>query len=116
MFGIGNRDNAIQAQALGEFGSLEGADDGAGVCQASRLNQHVIEALLLAEKFAEAFHQVAAHTAADAAVVKFKNFFVDADHQLVVDADRAEFVDHDGAFVPMILREDGVQQRCFAGP
>ena len=60
-------------------------------------------------------HQIAAHGAADAAVIHFEDFFVGADDQIIVDADLAEFVDDHGVFLAVVLRQDAVEQRGFAG-
>ena len=59
--------------------------------------------------------QVAAHRAADATIVHFVDFFVGFDDQLVVDADLAELVDDDRVALPVILRQDAVEQRRLAG-
>ena len=60
-------------------------------------------------------HQVAAHGAADAAVVHLEHFLVGADDKVVVDADLAEFVDDDGVFLAMRLGENAVEQGGLAG-
>ena len=59
--------------------------------------------------------QIAAHRAADAAVVHLEHFLVRPDHQLAVDADLAELVDDDGVAPAVIFREDAVQKRGLAG-
>src|SRR5581483_10088401 len=61
-------------------------------------------------------HEVAAHGAADAAIVHLEHFLIGADDEVVVDSDLAEFVDNDGVFLAVILRQDAVQQRGLAGP
>ncbi len=58
--------------------------------------------------------QVAAHRAADAAVVHLEHFLVGADHQVVVDADLAELVDDHGVALAVVLGEDPVQQGGLA--
>ena len=60
-------------------------------------------------------HEVAAHGAADAAVVHLEHFLVGAHDQVVVDADLAEFVDDDGVLLPVRLGQDAVEQRGLAG-
>ncbi len=59
--------------------------------------------------------QVAAHRAADAAVVHLVDFFVGLDDQVVVDADLAEFVDDDRIFLAVVFGKDAVEQRRLAG-
>src|SRR5215831_8759191 len=60
-------------------------------------------------------HEVAAHGAADAAVVHLEDFFIGADDEVVVDADLAELVDYDGVLASMLFRQDAVEQGGFAG-
>src|SRR5262249_44343057 len=60
-------------------------------------------------------HEVAAHGAADAAVVHLEDFFIGADDEVVVDADLAELVDDDGVLASMLFRQDAVEQGGFAG-
>ena len=59
--------------------------------------------------------QIAAHGAADAAVVHFEHFLVGIDHEVVIHAELAELVDDDGVAAAVVLGEDAVQQRGFAG-
>src|SRR5260370_21109823 len=47
------------------------------------------------------------------AVVEFESFLVGPDHQLMVNVEGAKFVD-DGTFVPMLLRQQVVEERGFA--
>lgn len=60
-------------------------------------------------------HEVAAHRAAHAAVVHFEHFFVRANDQVVVDADLTEFIDDHGVLLAVVLGQDAIQQRGFAG-
>jgi len=59
--------------------------------------------------------EVAAHGAADAAVVHLEDFLVGAHDQLIVDADLAELVDDDGVFLTVRLGQDAVEKRRLAG-
>ena len=59
--------------------------------------------------------QVAAHGAADAAVVHLEHFLVGGGHEVVVDADLAELVDDHRVAAAVILGEDAVQERGLAG-
>ena len=89
-------------------------DDGAGVRQSGRLDDHVVEALQLAEEFFETLDEIATDATAQTAVVQFENLLIDADHELVVDADGTEFVDDDGALVAVILGKQMVEQGRLA--
>jgi hypothetical protein len=100
---IHHRDDAIQPQPFHEFGGFEGLDNRARIGQASGFNQNVIESLLFSEKVFETAYEIAAHTAAEAPVVEFENFFVNTKDELVVDIDRAKFVDDDGTPIAMRL-------------
>ena len=74
-----------------------------------------IEAAGAAHQAFDDADQVAAHGAADAAIVHLVDFFVGFDDQVVVDADLAELVDDDGIFLAVVLGEDAVEQRRLAG-
>src|SRR5260370_667280 len=49
-------------------------------------------------------NEIAAHRAADAAVVHLEDFLVGPHDQVIVDPDLAELIDDDGVFLPMRLR------------
>ena len=69
-------------------------------------------------RFKQAFDdpdEIAAHGAADAAIVHFEHFLVGANDEIVVDADFAEFIDDDGELPAMVLGENAVQKRRLAG-
>jgi hypothetical protein len=53
--------------------------------------------------------EIAADGAANAAIVHFKQFFVGAGDQFIVDPDLAEFVDNDRVASAMIFRKNAVQ-------
>jgi hypothetical protein len=59
--------------------------------------------------------EIAAHSAADAAVVHLEDFFLGIDEQVVVDTDLAEFIDDDGIALAVRLGEHSVQQRRLPG-
>ena len=80
------------------------------------LDNDFVELALAAHQAVENAHQVAAHGAADAAVVHLEHLLVGADDEVVVDADLAEFVDDDGVFLAVRLGEDAVEQGGLAGP
>ena len=95
----------------------EGLGHRAGIGQAGGLDDDGVEAALAALRIRPWTHadQVAAHRAADAAVVHLEHFFVGADDQVVVDADLAELVDDHGVALAVVLGEDAVEQRGLAG-
>ena len=59
--------------------------------------------------------EIAAHGAADAAVVHLEHFLIGVYDQFVVDADLAELVDDDREFLAVRLGQDSVEQRRLAG-
>jgi hypothetical protein len=59
--------------------------------------------------------QVAAHRAADAAVVHLDQLFLGAHDQVAVDADLAEFVDDDGIAPAAGAGQDAVEQGRLPG-
>ena len=85
------------------------------VGEARGLDDDGVELALAPHQPVEDAHQIAAHGAADAAVVHLEHFLVGADHEVVVDADLAEFVDDDGVFLAVRLGQDAVEQRGLAG-
>ena len=86
-----------------------------GVGEPRGLDDDGVELALAPHQALDDADQVAAHGAADAAVVHLEHFLVGADNQLVVDADLAELVDDHGEFLSMRLGQDAVEQRGLAG-
>ena len=94
----------------------EGLGDRAGIGEAGGLDDDARRSLPLRRirPFDDA-DQVAAHGAADAAVVHLEHFLVGADDEVVVDADLAELVDDHGVALAVGLGEDAVEQGGLAG-
>ncbi len=78
----------------------EGLRDRRRIGQARGLDDNGVELALAPHQPVDDAHQIAAHRAADAAVVHFEHLLVRADDEVVIDADLAEFVDDDGEFFP----------------
>ena len=115
--GVGDRDDRVEPRGLAHvLIDEEGLRDRRGIGEAGRLDDDGVElALALHQAFDDA-DEIAAHGAADAAVVHLEHFFVGADDELVVDADLAEFVDDDGVFaLPCGSLRDAVEQGRLAG-
>ena len=93
----------------------EGLRHRRGIGEASGLDDDGVELTLPPHQSLDDADQVAAHGAADAAVVHLEHFLVGADDQLVVDADLAELVDDHGVFLAVRLGEDAVEQGGLAG-
>ena len=107
--------DAVESQLPFQFGLQKRVGNRTRIGEAGGLDQYVIEAFLLLEQIGEALDQVTAHAAAEAAVVEFDHLLVHADHELVVDAQRTEFIDDDRAFVAVGLAEEMVEQGRLAG-
>jgi hypothetical protein len=99
-FGVGDRHHGVEpCVLLHVLVDEEGLRHRRRIGEARGLDDDGVElALALHQAFDDA-DQVAAHGAADAAVVHLEHFFVGADDQVVVDADLAELVDDDGVFL-----------------
>ena len=113
---IGHRHDSVEAGVLLHvFVDEEGLRHGSRIGQSRRLDDNGVELALALHQPVQDAHEVAAHGAADAAIVHLEHFLVGADDEVVVDADLAEFVDDDGVFLAVIFRQDAVQQRRLSG-
>ena len=93
----------------------ESLGDGRRVGKPGRLDDDGVELSLALHQPLDDADEIAAHGAADAAIVHLEDFLVGADHELVVDADLAELIDDDREFSPVLLGEDAVEQGGLAG-
>ena len=108
--------NRIEPEGSGQVSHAERLGHRTGISQAGSFNQHVVESLLCLEQVRQALHKITAHPAAKAAIVQLHDLLVDAHNQFIIDADFAEFIDDDGAFMPVRLRQKTVEQRRLARP
>ena len=93
----------------------EGLRDRGGIGEAGGLDDDGVELALALHQPLDDADEIAAHRAADAAIVHLEDFLVGADDEVVVDAYLAELVDDDGEFLAVRLGEDAVQERGLAG-
>ena len=115
MLRIDDSDDAVEDEGFFHLGvGEEGLRDGAGIGQAGGLDQHEVELVAALAQLGEDADEVAAHAAADAAVVELEDLLVGLDDELVVDADLAEFVLDHGDALAVVLGEDAVEQRGLA--
>ena len=115
-FGVGDRHHRVEPGVLLHvLVDEEGLRHRRRIGQPRGLDDDGVELALALHQALEDAHEIAAHGAADAAVVHLEDFFVGADDQIVVDADLAEFVDDDGVFLAVVFRQDTVEQRGLAG-
>ena len=114
--GVDHGDDAIEPVGIADLGiGEESLCHGAGVGEAGGLDQHAIETILPLEQPAEDAEQIAAHGAAEAAVIHGEDLLVGLDDELVVDAHFAEFVLDDGDPPAVLFGEDAVKKRGLAG-
>jgi len=113
LLGIDDGDDGVEADEFLEGGDIgEGLGDGAGVGDAGGLDEKVVEAAALEESL-DAFDEVFADGAADAAVVQFEEFVALIFDELPVDPDFADFVDDDGKFIVVLLFENVIEEGGF---
>ena len=116
VLGVGDGDHRVElGLGLDLVVHEEGLGDGRGVGEAGGLDQDAVEAARPLHQALDDADQVAAHRAADAAVVHLVDLLVGFDDEVVVDADLAELVDHDGVALAVVLAEDAVEERRLAG-
>ena len=115
-FGVGDRHHRVElGLAADVLVDEEGLRHRRGIGEARGLDDDGVELALAPHQTLDDADEVAAHGAADAAVVHLEHFLVGADDQLVVDADLAELVDDHGVFLAVRLGQDAVEQRGLAG-
>ena len=116
VLGVDDGDDAVEPVGVADLGvAEERLRHGPRVGEAGGLDEHAVEPVLALEQPAEDAEQIAAHGAAEAAVVHGEDLLVGLDDELVVDADLAELVLDDGDLAAVLLGEDAVQQRRLAG-
>ena len=115
-FGVGHGHDRVEPRVLLHvLVDEKGLRHRGRVRQSRRLDDDGVELALALHQAVENANEVAAHGAADAAIVHLEHFLVGADDEVVVDADLAEFVDDDGVFLAVVFRQDAVEQRGLAG-
>ena len=116
VLGVGDRDHRVELRPrLHLVVHEEGLGDRRRVGEAGGLDEDAIEPAGTLHQPLDDADQVAAHRAADAAIVHFVDLLVGFDDEVVVDADLAEFVDHHGIALAVVLREDAIEERGLAG-
>lgn len=75
----------------------------------------IVELALALHQPVEDADQVAAHGAADAAVVHLEHFLVGADDEITIDAGLAELVDDDRELLAVVFGQNAIEERGLAG-
>ena len=114
---IDHRDDGVEHELTLEIViEEEGLRDRPGIGHAGGFDDDVVETVAALEQLTEDAQQIAAHRAADAAVVGLEDLLFGADHELVIDTDLAELVLDDGDTLAVLLREDAVEEGRLSGP
>ena len=87
---------------------------GSGLRKPGRLDDHGIESCAMRGELEETAKQIAAHAAANAAVVHLDHFLIRRDQEVMIDSDLAELVDDDGDAAAVIPGQYAVDERGFA--
>ncbi len=113
---IDDRDDGIEpGPAAHVLVDEEGLGDRRRVGQARGLDQDRIEAALAFHQPFDDADQIAAHGAADAAVVHLEHFFLGIDDEIVVDAKFAKLVDDDGKLPAVLLGQQAIEEGRLSG-
>jgi hypothetical protein len=116
VFCVRNRDDGIELRLAADvFIDKEGLRHRRRIGEPGGFNDDAVHPYAPPHEAAENADEIAAHSAADAAVVHLEDFFFGIDDQVVVDTDLAEFIDDDGIALAVGLGEDSVQQRRLPG-
>ena len=116
MPGVDHGDDGVERRLRSHvFVHEEGLGHRRGVGQAGGLDENRVEAVAAFHQSVDDADQVAAHRAADAAVVHLEDFLVGIDDEVVVDADVAEFVDDHRVALAVILGQDAIEKCGLAG-
>ena len=116
VLGVDQGDDAVEAEAALDFLiAEEGLSDRAGIGQAGRFHQHIVELIPALHELAEDSDEIAAHSAAKATIVHLEDLLVGLDDQFVVDTDLTELVLDDRNPLPVVGCQDAVQQGGLAG-
>ena len=109
-------DHRIQPQLIAQvFIDKERLNHRGRIRQAGGFDHQVIEAITPLHQVADDPNQIAAHRAADAAVVHLEDLLIGINYQLVVDAHLAELVDDHRHLEAVLVGEDPVEQGRLAG-
>ena len=115
-FGVSERHHRIKLRRIFDVGvDKEGLRHRRRIGEAGGLNDDRIKLAAPAHQPFNDADQIAAHRAADTAVVHLEDFLVGADDEIIVDADFTEFIDDHRIATTMLFGENTVQQRRLAG-
>ena len=114
VFGIDQGDDRVEARLITQLTPQERHGHWQGVCQACGLHHEIVNGVWTGQDSVDGLEQLAVDRTADAAVAQLHHVFPGADHQVVIDADLAEFIHQNGCFHTVLVGEDVVEQCGFA--
>jgi hypothetical protein len=115
VFRVDDGHDRVEPEALLDFVvSEKRLRHGGWIRHASRLDQNAVQLVFAFQQPAENTNEIAANTAADAAVVHLEQLFLALNDQLMIDADFAEFVFNHGELFAVVLSENPVEERGFS--
>ena len=112
---IDQRDDRVEARGITQIAAQEGHRHGQGVGEAGGFHHQVVHRVWAIQDAIHRIEKLAIDGAADAAVAQLHHVFAGGDDQVVVDPDLAEFVHQHRRFHTLLVAEDVVEQRGFAG-
>ena len=116
MLRIHKRDHAIDSEFFLELlVHKKRLNHRAWIRKPGRLDEDVVKLVFALEKIAQDANEIAAHRAANAAVVHLEKFLVGIDNEFVIDPDFAEFIFDHGDFESVLFGEDAVEKRGLSG-
>ena len=114
--GIGDRDDGIQFGLRADrLVHEERLRHRRRIRQTRRFHDDRVEFALAPHQAIDDAHEISPHGATDASVVHLEHFLVGIHHELVVDADLAEFIDDDGKFLAVRFGQDAIEKRGLSG-
>ena len=115
VFSVDQGDDRIEARLVAQLTTQKGHGDWQGVGQAGGLHHQIIHWLWTLQDSINRVQQLAIDGAADASVAQLHHVLPGADHQVVVNADFAEFIHQNGRFDAVLVGEDVVEKGGLSG-
>ncbi len=116
VFGVDQGDDRIQTRRVAQVAAQKCHRDRQRIGQAGGFHHQVIDRLGAIQNPVDRLQQFTVDRAADAAVAELDHVVTGGDHQIVVDADLAEFIDQHGGLEALLVAENVVEQCGLAGP
>ena len=116
IFCIHKGDDGIQSGGVPQVAAQKGHRDRKWICQAGRFHHQIVDRLRSIKNSVDGLQQFTVDGAADAAIAELHHVVAGGHHQVVIDANFAEFIHENGGFETLLIGEDVVQQGGLTGP